>query len=87
MDDKPCVLSDANASIPQLVVVVDTVLARAATEKVVREAGVWDSGMGRAVAVSGAMAAQELRWLTYLLTDLGEAPRSPPVQPLHAYTC
>ncbi|CAI7833890.1 unnamed protein product [Closterium sp. NIES-53] len=26
-----------------------------------------------------AMAAQELRWLTYLLTDLGEAPRSPPV--------
>ncbi|CAI7914468.1 unnamed protein product, partial [Closterium sp. NIES-53] len=27
----------------------------------------------------GAMAAQELRWLTYLLTDLGEVPRSPPV--------
>ncbi|CAI7776246.1 unnamed protein product [Closterium sp. NIES-54] len=27
----------------------------------------------------GAMVAQELRWLTYLLTDLGEAPRSPPV--------
>ncbi|CAI7920735.1 unnamed protein product [Closterium sp. NIES-54] len=26
-----------------------------------------------------AMAAQELRWLTYLLTDLGEAPRSSPV--------
>ncbi|CAI5469980.1 unnamed protein product [Closterium sp. Yama58-4] len=26
-----------------------------------------------------AMAAQELRWLTYLLTDLGEWPRSPPV--------
>ncbi|CAI7873823.1 unnamed protein product [Closterium sp. NIES-53] len=25
------------------------------------------------------MAAQELRWLTYLLTDLGEWPRSPPV--------
>ncbi|CAI5938047.1 unnamed protein product [Closterium sp. NIES-65] len=24
-----------------------------------------------------AMAAQELRWLTYLLTDLGERPRSP----------
>ncbi|CAI7887993.1 unnamed protein product [Closterium sp. NIES-53] len=24
------------------------------------------------------MAAQELRWLTYLLTDLGEQPRSPP---------
>ncbi|CAI7753718.1 unnamed protein product [Closterium sp. NIES-54] len=28
---------------------------------------------------AGAMAAQELRWLTYLLTDLGEQPRSPPV--------
>ncbi|CAI7915700.1 unnamed protein product, partial [Closterium sp. NIES-54] len=27
---------------------------------------------------AGAMAAQELRWLTYLLTDLGERPRSPP---------
>ncbi|CAI7785384.1 unnamed protein product [Closterium sp. NIES-54] len=26
-----------------------------------------------------AMAAQELRWLTYLLTDLEERPRSPPV--------
>ncbi|CAI7830266.1 unnamed protein product, partial [Closterium sp. NIES-53] len=29
---------------------------------------------------AGAMAAQELHWLTYLLTDLGEAPRSPPFQ-------
>ncbi|CAI7888445.1 unnamed protein product [Closterium sp. NIES-53] len=28
---------------------------------------------------AGAMAAQELRWLTYLLTDLGEQARSPPV--------
>ncbi|CAI7772147.1 unnamed protein product [Closterium sp. NIES-54] len=28
---------------------------------------------------AGAMAAQELHWLTYLLTDLGELPRSPPV--------
>ncbi|CAI7864241.1 unnamed protein product [Closterium sp. NIES-54] len=28
---------------------------------------------------AGAMAAQELRWLTYLLTNLGEPPRSPPV--------
>ncbi|CAI7763259.1 unnamed protein product, partial [Closterium sp. NIES-53] len=27
---------------------------------------------------AGAMAAQELRWLTYLVTDLGEQPRSPP---------
>ncbi|CAI7752429.1 unnamed protein product [Closterium sp. NIES-53] len=28
---------------------------------------------------SQAMAAEKLRWLTYLLTDLGERPRSPPV--------
>ncbi|CAI6008957.1 unnamed protein product [Closterium sp. NIES-65] len=28
---------------------------------------------------AGAMVAQELRWLTYLLTDLGEPPCSPPV--------
>ncbi|CAI7870216.1 unnamed protein product [Closterium sp. NIES-54] len=28
---------------------------------------------------AGAMAAQELRWLTYLLTDLGEVPLFPPV--------
>ncbi|CAI7899094.1 unnamed protein product [Closterium sp. NIES-54] len=27
----------------------------------------------------GAMAAQELRWLTHLLTDLGERPRSSPI--------
>ncbi|CAI5994437.1 unnamed protein product [Closterium sp. NIES-65] len=45
------------------------------------------SGMGivlggqRSVAeiYAGSMAAQELRWLTYLLTDLGETPCSPPV--------
>ncbi|CAI7869126.1 unnamed protein product, partial [Closterium sp. NIES-53] len=28
---------------------------------------------------AGAMAAQELRWLTYLLSVLGEPPRSPPM--------
>ncbi|CAI7761299.1 unnamed protein product [Closterium sp. NIES-53] len=28
---------------------------------------------------TGAMVAQELRWLTYLLSDLGEWPRSPPM--------
>ncbi|CAI7779060.1 unnamed protein product [Closterium sp. NIES-54] len=28
---------------------------------------------------AGAMAAHELRWLNYLLTDLGERPRSSPV--------
>ncbi|CAI7872712.1 unnamed protein product [Closterium sp. NIES-53] len=32
---------------------------------------------------AGAMAAQELRWLTYLLTDLGEQPRSPAVLTKH----
>ncbi|CAI7881889.1 unnamed protein product [Closterium sp. NIES-53] len=32
-----------------------------------------------AAIYTGAMAAQELCWLTYLLTELGEAPRSPPV--------
>ncbi|CAI7900724.1 unnamed protein product [Closterium sp. NIES-54] len=32
-----------------------------------------------ALIYATAMAAQELRWLTYLLTDLGEQPRSPPV--------
>ncbi|CAI7853974.1 unnamed protein product [Closterium sp. NIES-54] len=28
---------------------------------------------------AGAMAAKEFRWLTYLLTELGERPRSPPI--------
>ncbi|CAI7846936.1 unnamed protein product [Closterium sp. NIES-54] len=51
MDDESRVLGHANASILQLVVGVDTVLARATTEKVVREARVWDSGMVRTVAV------------------------------------
>ncbi|CAI7807105.1 unnamed protein product [Closterium sp. NIES-54] len=37
------------------------------------------SSICEAEIYAGAMAAQELRWLTYLLTDLGEAPRSPPV--------
>ncbi|CAI7903863.1 unnamed protein product, partial [Closterium sp. NIES-54] len=37
------------------------------------------SGPCEAEIYAGAMAAQELRWLTYLLTDLGEQPRSPPV--------
>ncbi|CAI7896343.1 unnamed protein product [Closterium sp. NIES-54] len=38
----------------------------------------WSSSC-EAEIYAGAMAAQELRWLTYLLTDLGEQPRSPPV--------
>ncbi|CAI7928165.1 unnamed protein product [Closterium sp. NIES-54] len=37
------------------------------------------SSICEAEIYAGAMAAQELRWLTYLLTDLGEAPHSPPV--------
>ncbi|CAI7880018.1 unnamed protein product [Closterium sp. NIES-54] len=37
------------------------------------------SGPCEAEIYAGAMAAQELCWLTYLLTTLGEAPRSPPV--------
>ncbi|CAI5505744.1 unnamed protein product [Closterium sp. Naga37s-1] len=37
------------------------------------------SGPCEAEIYATAMAAQELRWLTYLLTDLGERPRSPPV--------
>ncbi|CAI7779420.1 unnamed protein product [Closterium sp. NIES-53] len=37
------------------------------------------SSTSEAEIYAGAMAAQELRWLTYLLTDLGEQPRSPPV--------
>ncbi|CAI7848294.1 unnamed protein product, partial [Closterium sp. NIES-53] len=40
----------------------------------------WADDQGcEAEIYAGAMAAQELRWLTYLLTDLGEPPRSPPV--------
>ncbi|CAI7887358.1 unnamed protein product [Closterium sp. NIES-54] len=38
-----------------------------------------DASSCEAEIYAGAMAAQELRWLTYLLTDLGEPPRSPPV--------
>ncbi|CAI7863739.1 unnamed protein product [Closterium sp. NIES-53] len=43
-----------------------------------RSSSVLSSGC-EAEIYAGAMAAQELRWLTYLLTDLGEPPRSPPV--------
>ncbi|CAI7781773.1 unnamed protein product [Closterium sp. NIES-54] len=38
-----------------------------------------DASSCEAEIYAGAMAAQELRWLTYLLTDLGELPSSPPV--------
>ncbi|CAI7907181.1 unnamed protein product [Closterium sp. NIES-54] len=38
-----------------------------------------DTSSCEAEIYAGPMAAQELRWLTYLLTDLGESPRSPPV--------
>ncbi|CAI7844058.1 unnamed protein product [Closterium sp. NIES-53] len=43
-----------------------------------RSSSVLSSGC-KAEIYARAMAAQELRWLTYLLTNLGEAPRSPPV--------
>ncbi|CAI7854311.1 unnamed protein product [Closterium sp. NIES-54] len=36
-------------------------------------------GRARVVLTGHADASWKLRWLTYLLTDLGEAPRSPPV--------
>ncbi|CAI7786403.1 unnamed protein product [Closterium sp. NIES-54] len=36
-------------------------------------------GRGPVVLTGHADAFWELRWLTYLLTDLGEQPRSPPV--------
>ncbi|CAI7892749.1 unnamed protein product [Closterium sp. NIES-54] len=36
-------------------------------------------GRARVVLTGHTDASWELRWLTYLLTDLGEAPRSPPV--------
>ncbi|CAI7792584.1 unnamed protein product [Closterium sp. NIES-54] len=36
-------------------------------------------GRGPVVLTGHADASWELRWLTYLLTDLGEAPRSPPL--------
>ncbi|CAI7818448.1 unnamed protein product [Closterium sp. NIES-54] len=36
-------------------------------------------GRGPVVLTGHADASWELRWLTYLLTDLGEPPRSPPV--------
>ncbi|CAI7769130.1 unnamed protein product, partial [Closterium sp. NIES-53] len=43
-----------------------------------RSSSVLSSGC-EAEIYAGAMAAQELRWLTYLMTDFGEQPRSPPV--------
>ncbi|CAI7818664.1 unnamed protein product [Closterium sp. NIES-54] len=40
-------------------------------------AGYADASSCEAEIYAGALAAQELRWLTYLLTDLGESPHSP----------
>ncbi|CAI7843796.1 unnamed protein product [Closterium sp. NIES-53] len=57
-----------------LVYVDDLVFATADTETLAHV-----NSNCEAEIYAGAMAAQELRWLTYLLTDLGEAPRSPPV--------
>ncbi|CAI7826332.1 unnamed protein product [Closterium sp. NIES-53] len=39
----------------------------------------WVDDLATQRSSQGAMAAQELRWLTYLLTDLGERPRSSPI--------
>ncbi|CAI7895941.1 unnamed protein product [Closterium sp. NIES-53] len=41
--------------------------------------GLVPGGRGLVVLTRHADASWELRWLTYLLTDLGERPRSPPV--------
>ncbi|CAI7747618.1 unnamed protein product, partial [Closterium sp. NIES-53] len=46
-----------------------------------RSSSVLSSGC-EAEIYAGAMAAQDLRWLTYLLTDLGERPRVSQVDPL-----
>ncbi|CAI7873367.1 unnamed protein product [Closterium sp. NIES-53] len=43
-----------------------------------RASSVFSSGC-EAEVYAAAMAAQELRWLSFLHTDLGERPRSPPV--------
>ncbi|CAI5502816.1 unnamed protein product [Closterium sp. Naga37s-1] len=59
-----------------LVYVDDLVFATADTEAL---AHVKSELQKRHTCTDLAMAAQELRWLTYLLTDLGERPRSPPV--------
>ncbi|CAI7896738.1 unnamed protein product [Closterium sp. NIES-54] len=48
-----------------------------ATKRVLRY--LCSTSICQAEIYAGAVAAQELRWLTYLLTDLGEQPRSPPV--------
>ncbi|CAI7771352.1 unnamed protein product [Closterium sp. NIES-53] len=52
--------------------------SRSVSWRATRSASVLGSSC-EAEIYAGAMAAQELRWLTYLLTDLGEPPRSPPV--------
>ncbi|CAI7778612.1 unnamed protein product, partial [Closterium sp. NIES-54] len=44
-------------------------------------------GRARVVLTGHADASWELRWLTYLLTDFGEAPRSPPVLGPLTKTC
>ncbi|CAI7822733.1 unnamed protein product [Closterium sp. NIES-54] len=43
------------------------------------QASTVSSASCEAEVYAAAMAAQELRWLSFLLTDLGERPRSPPV--------
>ncbi|CAI7908248.1 unnamed protein product [Closterium sp. NIES-53] len=73
----PVLLATAHSSVYQPLALSST------SERVLRRA--WGSCLEDGVQFSsceaeiyaGAMAAQELSWLTYLLTDLGEQPRSP----------
>ncbi|CAI7884332.1 unnamed protein product [Closterium sp. NIES-54] len=51
--------------------------ARAVSRRSTRSSSVASSSV-EAEIYAGAMAAQELRWLTFLLADLGEWPRSAP---------
>ncbi|CAI7866017.1 unnamed protein product [Closterium sp. NIES-53] len=73
----PSLFLRTDATLPPFYVLVyvdDLVFATADTEALAHV-----NSNCEAEIYAGAMAAQELRWLTYLLTDLGEAPRSPPV--------
>ncbi|CAI7891218.1 unnamed protein product [Closterium sp. NIES-54] len=61
---------------------VDHILTGPFSDKPFESSGPYAELVGCLIAeaeiYAGAMAAQELRWLTFLLTDLGERPRSAP---------
>ncbi|CAI7741462.1 unnamed protein product, partial [Closterium sp. NIES-53] len=65
----PILLATAHSSVYQPLALVSTFGRVLGTKSSSCEAEIY----------AGAMAAQELRWLTYLLSDLGEQPCSPPV--------